>query len=168
MIWHLFVSIVLATLQDNFLVSGSIRENVDPRGSYSDEEVRHALEAASLSNWEPNRHINAARDISPGEKQLIGVARAVLRKSRIVALDEVTSRVDKATDEKVQAALKRLPEGTTLLVVSHRLTTLHDYDLVVVLGDGQVIEFGKPSVLEADPNSNFASMLAAERGGEHF
>lgn len=155
-------------LQDNFLVSGSIRENVDPRGSYSDEEVRHALEAASLSNWEPNRHINAARDISPGEKQLIGVARAVLRKSRIVALDEVTSRVDKATDEKVQAALKRLPEGTTLLVVSHRLTTLHDYDLVVVLGDGQVIEFGKPSVLEADPSSNFASMLAAERGGEHF
>jgi len=161
-------SSVTAIPQDNFLVSGSIRENVDPRGSYSDEEVRHALEAASLSNWEPNRHINAARDISPGEKQLIGVARAVLRKSRIVALDEVTSRVDKATDEKVQAALKRLPEGTTLLVVSHRLTTLHDYDLVVVLGDGQVIEFGKPSVLEADPNSNFASMLAAERGGEHF
>eukprot|EP00438_Fugacium_kawagutii_P015726 Skav235349 [mRNA] locus=scaffold520:1309262:1312189:- [translate_table: standard] len=100
-----------------------------------------------------------------GEKQLIGVARAVLRKSRIVALDEVTSRVDKATDEK---ALKRLPEGTTLLVVSHRLATLHDYDLVVVLGDGQVIEMGKPSALEMDPQSNFASMLAAERGGEHF
>eukprot|EP00435_Cladocopium_sp_Y103_P048380 s854_g14.t1 len=97
-------------------------------GSYSDEE-----------------------DISPGEKQLIGVARAVLRKSRIVALDEVTSRVDKATDEKVQAALKRLPEGTTLLVVSHRLATLQDYDLVVVLGDGEVLEVGTPSALEADP-----------------
>lgn len=123
-------SSVTAIPQDNFLISGSVRENVDPRGSYSDEEVKHALEAASLGNWEIHRHINAARDISPGEKQLIGVARAVLRKSRIVALDEVTSRVDKATDEKVQAALKRLPEGTTLLVVSHRLATLHDYDLV--------------------------------------
>ena len=65
------------------------------------------------------------------------MARAVLRKSRVVALDEVTSRVDKATDEKVQGALKRLPQGTTLLVVSHRLGTLKDYDLVVVLGDGQ-------------------------------
>ncbi|CAK9085429.1 Multidrug resistance-associated protein 1 (ATP-binding cassette sub-family C member 1) (Glutathione-S-conjugate-translocating ATPase ABCC1) (Leukotriene C(4) transporter) (LTC4 transporter), partial [Durusdinium trenchii] len=153
---------------DNFLVSGSIRENVDPRNDYSDEEVQHALEAASLQGWNLHRHINAARDISPGEKQLIGVARAVLRKSRVVALDEVTSRVDKATDQKVQTALKRLPEGTTLLVVSHRLATLQDYDLVVVLGDGEVIEFGKPDELEADPNSNFASMLAAERGGEVF
>lgn len=161
-------SSVTAIPQDNFLISGSVRENVDPRGSYSDEEVKHALEAASLGNWEIHRHINAARDISPGEKQLIGVARAVLRKSRIVALDEVTSRVDKATDEKVQAALKRLPEGTTLLVVSHRLATLQDYDLVVVLGDGEVLEVGTPSALEADPRSNFASMLAAERGGEHF
>ncbi|CAK9104492.1 unnamed protein product [Durusdinium trenchii] len=161
-------SSVTAIPQDNFLVSGSIRENVDPRNDYSDEEVQHALEAASLQGWNLHRHINAARDISPGEKQLIGVARAVLRKSRVVALDEVTSRVDKATDQKVQTALKRLPEGTTLLVVSHRLATLQDYDLVVVLGDGEVIEFGKPDELEADPNSNFASMLAAERGGEVF
>ena len=60
------------------------------------------------------------------------------------------------------------PLTLRLLVVSHRLATLQDYDLVVVLGDGEVIEFGKPDELEADPNSNFASMLAAERGGEVF
>ena len=58
-----------------------------------------------------NTVVVAGEDISPGEKQLIGVARAVLRQSRIVALDEVTSRVDQQTDLKVQSALKRLPEG---------------------------------------------------------
>ncbi|CAJ1440339.1 unnamed protein product [Effrenium voratum] len=161
-------SAITAIPQDNFLVSGTIRENVDPRSSYSDEEVRHALEAASLGTWDLQRRVDPSGGISPGEKQLIGVARAVLRRSRVVALDEVTSRVDKATDEKVQQALKRLPEGTTLLVVSHRLATLHDYDQVVVLGDGQVLEIGNPAELEASPNSHFASMLAAERGGEVF
>ena len=161
-------SAVTAIPQDNFLVTGTVRENVDPRGSYSDEEVRHALEAASLGTWDLDRRVTATGGISPGEKQLIGVARAVLRKSRIVALDEVTSRVDKGTDEKVQAALKRLPEGTTLLVVSHRLATLKDYDTVVVLGDGHVAELGNPKTLESDPSSQFASMLAAERSGEIF
>ena len=161
-------SSVTAIPQDNFLVTGTVRENVDPRGSYSDEEVRHALQAASLGNWDLERRVSASGGISPGEKQLIGVARAVLRKSRIVALDEVTSRVDKGTDEKVQSALKRLPEGTTLLVVSHRLATLQDYDTVVVLGDGHVVEIGNPKDLESNPESQFASMLAAEQSGEIF
>lgn len=161
-------SSVTAIPQDNFLVTGTVRENVDPRGSYSDEEVQHALQAASLGNWDLERRVSASGGISPGEKQLIGVARAVLRKSRIVALDEVTSRVDKGTDEKVQSALKRLPEGTTLLVVSHRLATLKDYDTVVVLGDGHVVEIGNPKDLESNPESQFASMLAAERSGEIF
>lgn len=63
------------------------------------------------------------------------------------------------------------PKNRRILAISRRQSskaTLHDYDLVVVLGDGEVIEVGRPSALEEDPRSNFASMLAAERGGEHF
>jgi len=162
-------SVLTAIPQDNFLVTGSVRQNVDPRNDYTDEEVRHALAAASLDSWSLDRQIQSAgSDVSPGEKQLIGVARAVLRKSKIVALDEVTSRVDQATDRQIQAALCRLPEGTTLLVVSHRLSTLEDYDTVVVMEAGRVAETGSPKDLRAKPGSQFASMLAAERAGEVF
>lgn len=154
--------------QDNFLVTGSVRSNVDPRGEHTDAEVVQALQAASLGHWSLDRHVAASgAGVSPGERQLLGVARAVLRRSRIVALDEVTSRVDEATDRKVQAALRRLPSGTTLLVVSHRLLTLEDYDTVVVMGEGRVLEVGNPRELRGRPASQFARLLAAEaRGGK--
>lgn len=152
--------------QDNFLVTGSVRSNVDPCGSYSDDDVRSALSAASLGHWPLERYIEAGgTDVSPGERQLLGVARAVLRRSRIVALDEVTSRVDQATDRAVQGALRTLPAGTTLLVVSHRLQSLEDYDVVVVMEEGRVVEVGRPAELRRQPDSRFMALLAAENGG---
>jgi len=160
-------SAVTAIPQDNFLVTGSVRQNVDPRGEHTDDEVRRALESASLGKWLLERHMQASGgDVSPGEKQLLGVARAILRGSKVVALDEVTSRVDEATDRQVQLALQRLPTGTTLLVVSHRIKTLQDYDTVVVMEAGRVVEMGDPRDLSSDPKSRFAAMLAAEQTGE--
>jgi len=156
-------SAVTVIPQDNFITSGSVRENVDPEGVYSDDDVREALQEASLSHWPLERHISAGRGgISPGERQLLGVARAVLRNTRVMALDEVTSRVDEATDQKVQAALKRLPASTTVLVVSHRIQTLLDYDVVVVMEAGRLVEHGPPRELCEKPSSHFARLLAAE------
>eukprot|EP00929_Paragymnodinium_shiwhaense_P035875 TRINITY_DN19311_c0_g1_i2.p1 TRINITY_DN19311_c0_g1~~TRINITY_DN19311_c0_g1_i2.p1 ORF type:complete len:1428 (+),score=293.59 TRINITY_DN19311_c0_g1_i2:79-4284(+) len=152
--------------QDNFLMTGTVRQNIDPQGVHSDDEIRRALDAASLDQWPLDRKIKASSGgISPGERQLVGVARALLRGSRIIALDEVTSRVDEATDREVQAALRKLPGDTTLLVVSHRLQTLRDYDVIVVLDEGRVAEIGGPSVLAGQPDSAFARLLAAESSG---
>jgi len=152
--------------QDNFLLTGTVRRNVDPEGVYTDAEVRRALEAASLNHWDLSRSISASKgDISPGERQLLGVARAVLRGSHVMAFDEVTSRVDEATDRKVQEALRRLPEGTTLLVVSHRISTLEDYDMVIVMDKGKVAEVGDPQTLKRTPGSIFAQLSEAESIG---
>jgi len=149
--------------QDNFLLTGTVRQNVDPEGTYTDEEVRSALQAASLGQWDLDRKISAAKgNTSPGERQLLGVARAVIRGSHVMAFDEVTSRVDEATDRKVQEALRKLPEGTTLLVVSHRISTLEDYDLVIVMDKGNVAEVGHPQKLRENPDSIFAQLLDAE------
>merc|ERR1712039_767733 len=85
---------------------------------------------------------------------------------RIVALDEVTSRVDETTDRKVQVALQKLPPGTTLLVVSHRLSTLLEgYDTVVVMDHGHVVEVGDPQVLQYQQGSRFSELLGAELVG---
>jgi len=159
-------SAVTVIPQENFLVTGSVRRNVDPGHEHSDEEVRRALEAASLGHWHLDRHVAAAGGgVSPGERQLLGIARAVMRGSRVVALDEVTSRVDEATDRRVQAALRHFPAGTTRLVVSHRLSTLADYDRVVVMEAGRVVEVGSPRDLQRVPGSHFSRLLAAELAG---
>jgi len=156
-------SAVTVIPQENFIVTATVRENVDPRHEHSDEEVRVALDAASLEHWQLNQKVaSSGGGVSPGERQLLGVARAMLRRSRIVALDEVTSRVDAATDSRVQAALRQMPAGTSLLVVSHRLQTLEDYDCVVIMEAGQVVEVGRPALLKQQPGSRYASMLTAE------
>jgi len=153
--------------QDNFIVTGTVRANVDPRSEHPDDAVLRALQAASLSHWRLDQPVAASgARVSPGERQLLGVARAVLRGSRILALDEVTSRVDEATDRKVQAALRKLPPGTTLLVVSHRISTLLEgYDKVVVMDGGRIVEVGDPKALRLQQDSRFADLLAAELVG---
>lgn len=159
-------SAVTVIPQDNFLITGTVRRNVDPEGTYSDEDVQRALTAASLGHWPLDRQISAAGvGVSPGERQLMGVARALLRATHVVALDEVTSRVDEATDRKVQLALRSLPSDATVLVVSHRLETLLDYDSVVVMDSGRVVEQGSPAELSGRPGSYFARLLAAEMTG---
>ncbi|CAK0899822.1 unnamed protein product, partial [Prorocentrum cordatum] len=156
---------VTAIPQENFLLTGTVRANADPSGARGDDEIRGALRAASLGHWELDQELSPSGGISPGERQLLGVARALLRRSRVVALDEVTSRVDEATDRRVQEALRALPTGTTLLVISHRLATLDGYDAVVVMEDGRVAEVGGPEALRADPGSRFSRLLAAELSG---
>merc|ERR1711920_1131220 len=130
--------------------------------AHTDEEIRAALDAASLAHWTLDRQIEpAGGGVSPGEQQLLGVASALLRKSRVVALDEVTSRVDEETDWKVQHALRQLPQGTTLVVISHRLLTLQDYDKIFVMEHCRVVEVGSPASLLEEPGSRFARLLAS-------
>jgi ATP-binding cassette subfamily C (CFTR/MRP) protein 2 len=95
-----------------------------------------------------------------GERALICLARALLRRSRLVLLDEATAAVDASTDALVQNTIRTEFEQATCLVIAHRLNTVIDSDKVLVLGEGQVLEYDKPDVLLANPDSTFAKLVA--------
>jgi ABC-type multidrug transport system fused ATPase/permease subunit len=101
-------------------------------------------------------------NLSQGQKQLLCIARALLRKTRVLVVDEGTSAVDPFTDELIQRVLRTEADqnGTTVLAIAHRLQTIVDFDKILVLGNGNVLEFGSPKDLLADSNSNFSQMMS--------
>ena len=98
-------------------------------------------------------------NLSSGEKQLICICRAILRKSSVIILDEATANIDVVTEQKVQRLISEELEGCTMITIAHRLNTIMQSDKVMVLSFGRIIEFDEPSMLAADPNSEFASLL---------
>jgi ATP-binding cassette subfamily C (CFTR/MRP) protein 1 len=150
--------------QDPSLFSGSLRHNVDPTGAYGEASVCDALASASLSHLSLDGNIDeGGANLSAGERQLVCLARVLLVKPRILLLDEATSSLDRRTDGAVQAAVRAL-KGVTILAIAHRLETLMDYDTIVVLDQGRVVEVGPPKQLAAKPEGVFASLLMRQRG----
>lgn len=155
--------------QDANLWGGSLRENLDPTGNSSDQAIWQALEQAKLSD-----HVRSmkggldaelsegASNFSAGQRQLICIARALLRKSQVLVLDEATSFIDLSTDEYIQKVVREQFHGTTL-TVAHRLATVLQSDRVLVMQNGAMAEFDTPKKLLADKNSIFYSM-ALEAG----
>lgn len=137
-------------LQDSWLFEGTIRENVRyGRLDATDEEVEEACRIAScdhfirtLSGGYDFRINEAATNISQGQRQLITIARAVLADRPILVLDEATSNVDTRTEILIQRAMDKLMEGRTSFVVAHRLSTIKNADIILVMRDGDVVETG--------------------------
>mmetsp|Transcript_13074 Transcript_13074/g.20374 ORF Transcript_13074/g.20374 Transcript_13074/m.20374 type:complete len:145 (+) Transcript_13074:978-1412(+) len=98
-------------------------------------------------------------NFSVGQRQLLCLARAVLNKNKILLLDEPTANVDSRTDELLQEALQKQFKGSTIIAVAHRLDTIIDYDQIVVLGHGEVLEYGAPADLLKNPDGHFSSMV---------
>ncbi|GAB1300029.1 Multidrug resistance-associated protein 1 [Apodemus speciosus] len=140
--------------QDPVLFSGSLRMNLDPFSQYSDEEVWMALELAHLKGFvsalpDKLNHecAEGGENLSVGQRQLVCLARALLRKTKILVLDEATAAVDLETDDLIQSTIRTQFEDCTVLTIAHRLNTIMDYTRVIVLDKGEVRECGAPSEL---------------------
>jgi ATP-binding cassette subfamily C (CFTR/MRP) protein 1 len=162
--------------QDPTLFRGTIRSNLDPFNEHSDLELWSALRAsdlvspdASLDDKSPGRiHLDGiveeeGLNFSLGQRQLMALARALVRGSRIIVCDEATSSVDMETDDKIQKTMATAFRGKTLLCIAHRLRTIVTYDRVVVMDQGSIAEIGKPKELWERKGGIFRSMC--ERGG---
>ncbi|KAI5710679.1 hypothetical protein M8J75_010653 [Diaphorina citri] len=151
--------------QDPVLFSGTLRLNLDPVGESSDEAIWKALELAHLNTFVSNLPARLQHEVSEGgenlsvgQRQLICLARALLRKTKILILDEATAAIDLETDDLIQSTIRSEFAHCTVLTIAHRLNTIIDSDRVLVLDKGLVVEFDSPSVLMKNKASIFYSM----------
>uniref|UniRef100_A0A8B9RPH0 ABC-type glutathione-S-conjugate transporter n=1 Tax=Astyanax mexicanus TaxID=7994 RepID=A0A8B9RPH0_ASTMX len=142
--------------QDPILFSGSLRMNLDPFDGYSDEDVWRALELAHLKNFvsglpdKLNHECSeGGENLSLGQRQLVCLARALLRKTKILVLDEATAAVDLETDNLIQSTIRTQFEDCTVLTIAHRLNTIMDYTRVIVMDNGYITEMDSPTNLIA-------------------
>ncbi|XP_028812284.1 multidrug resistance-associated protein 9 [Denticeps clupeoides] len=154
--------------QDPMLFVGTVRYNLDPFNTYSDEEVWKALEKTymkeSISQL-PEKLFSAVvengENFSVGERQLMCMARAILRNSKIILLDEATASIDSETDSLLQQTIRDAFQHCTVLTIAHRINTVLNSDRILVMDNGQVVEFESPDVLLNNPESQFSTLLAA-------
>ncbi|KAJ3413134.1 hypothetical protein HDV05_008472 [Chytridiales sp. JEL 0842] len=152
--------------QDPILFTGSYRSNLDPFSLYSDADLWDALSRAGLKSkvMETEEKLDGAvseggENLSVGQRQLLCLARAMLKKPRILILDEATANIDMPTDALIQKALREDFKDATVLTIAHRLNTIIDYDMVMVLDQGTLAEYDSPHNLLTTENSRFSSMI---------
>ncbi|KAF7713845.1 Uncharacterized protein PECH_000838 [Penicillium ucsense] len=164
--------------QEPFIFPGTIRQNADPLHQTSDAQIIDALRAVGV--WDSlvigssgvdaeqateEECLGSTLDenvLSQGQKQLFCLARALLKKSKILILDEPTSSLDHETDAKVQRIIRESFQGCTVIMVAHRIHSLLDFDQVGVLNSGRLVEFGHPRQLVDRSGSEFAKLLSLE------
>ncbi|CAH4030827.1 unnamed protein product [Pieris brassicae] len=148
--------------QEPVLFSATIRYNLDPFDIYSDDELWRALEQVDLKGSIPSLDFKVTEggaNFSVGQRQLMCLARAVLRSNKILIMDEATANVDPQTDHFIQQTIRKQFASCTVLTIAHRLNTIMDSDRVLVMSSGQVAEFDHPYNLLSNPNSHFTSMV---------
>ncbi|KAI4331845.1 hypothetical protein L6164_016799 [Bauhinia variegata] len=152
--------------QEPTLFKGSIRTNLDPLGLYSDDEIWRALEKcqlkstiAKLPNLLDSSVSDEGENWSMGQRQLFCLGRVLLKRNRILVLDEATASTDTATDAILQRVIRQEFEQCTMITVAHRVPTVIDSDMVLVLSDGQLVEYDEPSKL-IETNSSFSKLVA--------
>jgi ABC-type multidrug transport system fused ATPase/permease subunit len=139
--------------QDPFLTGNTLKECLDPFGSATDHEIVEALQAVRLASSTDGAKVLETRveeggsNFSVGERQLLNLARALLSKPKLLVLDEATASIDGETDAFIQQMLRTRFAGATLVTVAHRLNTIMDYDLILVMDSGRAAEVGSPAEL---------------------
>ncbi|KAI1287040.1 Multidrug resistance-associated protein 1 [Halotydeus destructor] len=152
--------------QDPVLFIGSLRYNLDPFNNHADLELWRALEIANLKDFISqldgglsHEISEGGENISVGQRQLVCLARAVLRKSKILVLDEATAAIDNETDEQIQKTIRTEFANCTILTIAHRLNTILDYDKILVMDNGSVAEYDEPRILLKRSNSLFYNLV---------
>ena len=158
-------SAVAVISQNPFLLTGTLRFNLDPKNDYADKALWDVLEDVSLKELVeklPDKlesHVTErGGNFSVGERQLFCVARVLLQNKKIVVLDEATANVDMKTDRCLQEVIRSKLTGRTILTIAHRLETILDYDKVLVLDSGKVMEFDSPRILLEREDSEFSRL----------
>lgn len=156
--------------QEPVLFTGTIRQNLDPANIYTDDQLWRAIELAhlmpfmrTLSDGLDHDVAEGGSNMSVGQRQLFCLARALLKRSKILILDEATAAVDLETDNLIQQTIRTEFKDSSIMTVAHRLETIIDYDRIVVMDNGRLVEVDSPSELIKRPDSKFFG-LAKEAG----
>ena len=152
--------------QDPVLFGGSLRKNLDPFSQFLDSDLWTTLGEVQLRPLVEKlpgqlefRVRESGANFSVGERQLVCLARALLHKSKIVVMDEATANVDFKTDRIIQEVIRNKCQDCTVITIAHRLNTIIDYDKVLVIESGRVVEYDSPQVLLAEKDGAFARLM---------
>jgi ABC-type multidrug transport system fused ATPase/permease subunit len=150
--------------QDPVVFGGTVRANLDPTGAHADVALRDVLKRVRLVDEGTRMTLDTivssgGGNLSSGERQLLTLARAIIVGARVVVLDEATSYVDGATDEKIQSTIWRELGDCTLLTIAHRLDTIIGCDKIMVMDKGRCVEWGSPFALMSDTGSYFSRLV---------
>ncbi|XP_058478651.1 ATP-binding cassette sub-family C member 4-like [Solea solea] len=152
--------------QDPMLFTGTVRKNLDPFNQHTDEQMWQALEEVQLKSMVEDLPAKLATvlaesgsNFSVGQRQLVCLARAILRKNRVLIIDEATANVDLRTDELIQKTIREKFRECTVITIAHRLNTIIDSDRILVLDAGNIKAFDEPYVLLQNPNGIFYNMV---------
>ena len=153
--------------QDPALMEGSLRYNIDPLERSTDSEIINVMEKIGFdyiikrNNGGLNQEIaEGGSNLSVGEKQLICITRAILRKSKIIVMDEATASIDYKTEEMIQKAISELLNESTFITIAHRIKTIINYDKIITLDNGQIVDFDTPKNLLNDKTSLFYELYS--------
>jgi len=174
---HLLRSRLSIIPQTPVIFADTVRKNLDPFDNLSDQELWNVLEEVGLKSYVQTLEKQLDTDMtgcatifSTGQKQLVCLARAIINKSQIIVLDEATANVDVETDNFIQKTIMRKFQNCTVITIAHRLITIADYDRVVVMDNGRVVEYDTPYNLLVQkigdskitkPTSVFAEMVTS-------
>lgn len=159
-------------IKDPLLFDGTLRKNLDPFQEFKDDEIWSALKQVQLHEAFFTPHGNqtdfpldlvkvseGGANFSVGQRQLICLARAILKNNKMLVMDEATANVDPKTDELIQKTIREQFANCTILTVAHRLHTVLDSDKILVLNNGKVEEFDTPERLLENPESAFSLLI---------
>ncbi|KAJ8931650.1 hypothetical protein NQ314_015402 [Rhamnusium bicolor] len=155
--------------QDPILFTGTIRDNLDPNRKYTDGKIWKAIEQVKIKDLVPSLDLEvkeSGASFSAGQKQLICLARAALGKYKIVVLDEATANMDSVTDKMLHGIIEDIFVDCTILTIAHRLHSILNCDLVMVLDNGELIEFDNPKKLLQNKSTHFYKMCRETEMGQ--
>lgn len=161
--------------QRPFIFNDSLRRNLDPWEQHSDAEKWAVLEKVQLKSIVESRGTSeealqfviteGGRNLSVGERQLICLARALLQNAKIILLDEATANIDYLTDRMIQGVIRKEVTHCTVLTIAHRLDTVLEYDRIMVLESGKIVEFDKPDTLLQKKDSFLSELYYSFQAG---